>query len=861
MLTRQGTTFILLTCLRLVLGASCPSDWSAVSADQLSSLDPVCFAQATSADLAALPGPSCAGFDAARVSQLETTVDGSEACGGLSPSCAPRVSGCRTGQGGAVLGKSELSYACAGLTASCASSLSPAGAGGLQSECLGYLSIGAVSALGPRQVAAIPASSWSGWTRENIAGLGESCAGVMYDQFAAIGMSMLTDDACAGLTPECAQHLPSSSLATVSSKCVERLSKDFVAALSERHVVAMPAPAFAGITRDNVGGLRESVSAFSGFIDACTREWSVEQALAPTLDKLARSTAPNEHSVAPHCRSRTEELSSSADRTFVGSSILAEEPVRPEHLLPQAEGAPPTWGDQEIWRAIASADAVPEAASKRRRSEGAAVAAGGEGQAEVPDGIQAAEYALRILKSSPAALRMEVLFFVTDLHHIQLFSVSCSFDAMRPLRAARTVGKRNSDASAYAGGVVGAGLLLLAAAGVYLYLRCHRGRRCPAQHPRSSSRPRSFIELNSSRLFRDKPYQRSLSSNHIANLEPLKQANPNNIPYPAEYLTAEIPESRDIFPPQILLSDRELRAAAALSSACPQPESDRLAKSLAYVYMSGGRCLDLVLAQCLAELRASRSRASQTLFRGDSPATRLFSHYARVECAQWLAEALRPAAAELQASAVDVAVDPFLVTSAFLEYAVLEQVLAGAQRVFERIRETGPAVPAPLRVLLRGVREGVAEAWPGAETAAVGGFFFLRVVNPALSSPAAYGLFDERRPYDRAQRMLVYISKLLQHLANNTLPGSKDPRLVRLDAFVHLNRAHLVELYDEMLSDSAVAAAPQGVTELPKDVVDSSMAFIQQFLNLYWNDVERALETSEGKDGPMCRCLRPWAPK
>eukprot|EP00727_Mastigamoeba_balamuthi_P003779 m51a1_g13399 hypothetical protein (613) ;mRNA; r:7430-9268 len=368
MLTRQGTTLILLTCLRLALGASCPGDWSAVSTAQLSSLDPVCFAQATSADLAALPGPSCAGFDATRVSQLETTVDGNEACGGLSPACAsafPEAAAAGLGKacvaslscefvanltGAALgrvppssiagldmtniaglgptcaflngaqvaeLGKSELSYACAGLTASCASSLSPAGAGGLESECLGYLSIGAVSALGPEQVTAIPASSWSGWTRENIAGLGESCAGVMYDQFAAIGMSMLTNDACAGLTPECAQHLPTSSLATVSSKCVRRLSKDFVAALSESHVVAMPAPAFAGITRDNVGGLREScagldnnqtqflgshetvchlldlscmrwasVSAFSGFVETCTREWSVEQALTASLDKV-----------------------------------------------------------------------------------------------------------------------------------------------------------------------------------------------------------------------------------------------------------------------------------------------------------------------------------------------------------------------------------------------------------------------------------------------------------------------------------------------------------------------------------------------------------------------------------------------
>eukprot|EP00727_Mastigamoeba_balamuthi_P003837 m51a1_g13450 hypothetical protein (316) ;mRNA; r:35-1029 len=299
-----STVLFILACLRLVSGASCPSDWSVVSATQLSSLDPACLSRATSADLAALPGPSCAGFDAARASQLETTVAGNEACGGLSPACSsafPESAAAGLGRAcvvslsrefvanltGAALGRvppssfagfgrsnmpglgsacaflngaqvAELSTsslrsdACAGLTASCASSLSPAGAGGLQSDCLRFLPIGAVSALGPQQVAAIPASSWSGWTRENIAGLGKSCTGVSAEQFATIGLTVRRDDACAGLTPECAQHLPSRSLSGAPSWCVRRLSKDFVAALSESHVAAMPAPALAAFTGDNV---------------------------------------------------------------------------------------------------------------------------------------------------------------------------------------------------------------------------------------------------------------------------------------------------------------------------------------------------------------------------------------------------------------------------------------------------------------------------------------------------------------------------------------------------------------------------------------------------------------------------------
>eukprot|EP00727_Mastigamoeba_balamuthi_P001554 m51a1_g11396 putative protein kinase (454) ;mRNA; f:4305-9567 len=97
--------------------------------------------------------------------------------------------------------------------------------------------------------------------------------------------------------------------------------------------------------------------------------------------------------------SRIEELSSSADRTFVGSSILAEEP------RPSAEGP--------------RVSLSPQVERVRQRCQTAFRCC------SLLTVGQAAEYALRILKSSPAALRMEVLFFVTDLHHIQLFSVSC----------------------------------------------------------------------------------------------------------------------------------------------------------------------------------------------------------------------------------------------------------------------------------------------------------------------------------------------------------------------------------------------------------------------------------------------------
>jgi hypothetical protein len=55
---------------------------------------------------------------------------------------------------------------------------------------------------------------------------------------------------------------------------------------------------------------------------------------------------------------------------------------------------------------------------------------------------------------------------------------------------------------------------------------------------------------------------------------------------------------------------------------------------------------------------------------------------------------------------------------------------------------------------------------------AVGGFFFLRFSCPAITAPHAYGLL-ENPPNENAQRQLVLIGKVIQNLANMTMPGVK----------------------------------------------------------------------------------------
>eukprot|EP00727_Mastigamoeba_balamuthi_P001553 m51a1_g11395 hypothetical protein (236) ;mRNA; r:74-2258 len=207
--------------------------------------------------------------------------------------------------------------ACKGLSPACASTLPASAAAGIGARCMSSVSAAFLGNMTAAALGRIPASSFGGLGKDSVAGLGVTCTALSDAQIGAIASSETVIDACAGLTRACAQHLPSSSLASATLRCVQHMSADFVSGLSSSHVAAMPATACGGFTAENIAGLREScagldanqtqflgrldsachnldvgciaaasVSAFGGFVDTCTEDWREEQALAATLDKV-----------------------------------------------------------------------------------------------------------------------------------------------------------------------------------------------------------------------------------------------------------------------------------------------------------------------------------------------------------------------------------------------------------------------------------------------------------------------------------------------------------------------------------------------------------------------------------------------
>lgn len=98
--------------------------------------------------------------------------------------------------------------------------------------------------------------------------------------------------------------------------------------------------------------------------------------------------------------------------------------------------------------------------------------------------------------------------------------------------------------------------------------------------------------------------------------------------------------------------------------------------------------------------------------------------------------------------------------------------------------------PYGIRWICKQIRSLSRRKYPDAQDQTIctliGGFFFLRFINPAIVTPRSYMLI-EQTPADRPRRTLTLIAKMLQNLANKP-SYAKEPYMVKLSPFIERNK-------------------------------------------------------------------------
>ncbi|SMQ51951.1 unnamed protein product [Zymoseptoria tritici ST99CH_1A5] len=101
--------------------------------------------------------------------------------------------------------------------------------------------------------------------------------------------------------------------------------------------------------------------------------------------------------------------------------------------------------------------------------------------------------------------------------------------------------------------------------------------------------------------------------------------------------------------------------------------------------------------------------------------------------------------------------------------------------------------PYGIRWICKQIRSLTRRKYPDASEQTIctliGGFFFLRFINPAIVTPRSYMLI-EQTPAENPKRTLTYVAKMLQNLANKP-SYAKEPYMQRLAPFIEDNKERI----------------------------------------------------------------------
>lgn len=120
----------------------------------------------------------------------------------------------------------------------------------------------------------------------------------------------------------------------------------------------------------------------------------------------------------------------------------------------------------------------------------------------------------------------------------------------------------------------------------------------------------------------------------------------------------------------------------------------------------------------------------------------------------------------------------------------IQMLIEWANSFLETIIRGLDEIPYGIRWICKQIRSLSRRKYPDAQDhticTVIGGFFFLRFINPAIISPISYMLIDSA-PEDGPKRTLTYIAKMLQNLANKP-SYSKEPYMLKLQPFLEENK-------------------------------------------------------------------------
>ncbi|KAM4796529.1 neurofibromin isoform 2-T2 [Rhinophrynus dorsalis] len=298
----------------------------------------------------------------------------------------------------------------------------------------------------------------------------------------------------------------------------------------------------------------------------------------------------------------------------------------------------------------------------------------------------------------------------------------------------------------------------------------------------------------------------------------------------------------------------ELPIAMALANVVPCSQWDELARVLVTLFDSRHLLYQLLWNMFSKEVELADSM--QTLFRGNSLASKIMTFCFKVYGATYLQKLLEPLLRTIITSPEWQHVS-FEVDSTRLDgIEVLEEnqhcLLQMTEKFFHAIINSTHEFPTQLRSVCHCLYQAtchsllnkatvkekkenkksvVSQRFPQNSIGAVGSAMFLRFINPAIVSPYEAGILDKKPP-PRIERGLKLMSKILQSIANHVL-FTKEEHMRPFNEFVKTNFDAARRFFFDIANNCP-----------PSDTVNHSLSFITDgnvlaLHRLLWNNQEK----------------------
>ncbi|XP_066520805.1 neurofibromin isoform X2 [Hoplias malabaricus] len=277
----------------------------------------------------------------------------------------------------------------------------------------------------------------------------------------------------------------------------------------------------------------------------------------------------------------------------------------------------------------------------------------------------------------------------------------------------------------------------------------------------------------------------------------------------------------------------ELPIAMALANVVPCSQWDELARVLVTLFDSRHLLYQLLWNMFSKEVELADSM--QTLFRGNSLASKIMTFCFKVYGAAYLQKLLEPLLRGVITTPewqhVSFEVDPTRLEPTESLEDNQRNLLQITERFFLAIINSSTEFPPQLRSVCHCLYQVVSQRFPQNSIGAVGSAMFLRFINPAIVSPYEAGIL-EKKPPPRIERGLKLMSKILQSIANHVL-FTKEEHMRPFNDFVKSNFDAARRFFLDIASDSP-----------PSDTVNHSLSFISDgnvlaLHRLLWNNQER----------------------